>query len=443
MRQSSQLAPAQRILPFSTQAARSSETPKLRLQRAGPPETVAALDIGSSKITCVIAQAEDDLLKVCSLAIEPSRGVERGEVKDLDQVADAARAAVIRAQSEARMPCDRFFVGVAGKDSQGRNSRGSVMVAKENHVITDKHVRQALNAARNISLPSDRQIIDSVPQSFAVDNSAGIRNPTGMTGSRLDAEVYLATESVNCIRNIISCLKAVGCRHEGLLFEPFASAEAVLTEDEKDLGAVQIDIGEGTMDIAVYYAGGPRFTRVLPVGGGHIARDVAVGLGITLDAARELVHARGAAYESILDPHEAKQEFDVPAAEGGEACACSAGKLCFIIESRVGEMLEIARKEIRRAGLNGHGTRVVLTGGTALLKGIAKKAQQVFGTHARIGRPKIYTDHPELCDNPAYATAVGLLVYGVKMRRVVEKEQRHPVVSVAASSYKWLREFFF
>jgi len=404
---------------------------------------VAALDIGSWKITCLIARAADDLLEVCSLVTEPSRGVERGDLKALDQAAAAAAAALRKAQDAAKVECGKYFVGVASKESQGRNSRGSVIISKENHIITHKHIRQALRAAQNISLPSDRQIIDGVPQSFAVDNSAGVRNPAGMSGNRLDAEVYLATESVNAIRNMTACLKAIGCRHEGLLFEPFASAEAVLTEDEKNLGAVQIDIGEGTMDIAVYYGGAPRFARVLPVGGGHIARDVAIGLGTTVHAARELVHTRGAACKSALDPEEAKREIEVPAADGNDTRTFSGRELCYIIESRVGEMLEIAKKEVRRAGLNGHAARVVLSGGTALLKGITRKAEEVFGSHARIGRPKIYTDHPQLRDNPSYAAAVGLLVYGVKMRRVARTERKHPVVSAAARSYRWLREFFF
>ena len=403
---------------------------------------MAALDIGSSKITCLIARAAGDLLDVCALVTEPSRGVERGDLKALDQAAEAAATALRKAQDAAKVECGKYFVGVASKDSQGRNSRGSVTISKENHLVTDKHIRQALRAAQNISLPSDRQIIDGVPQSFAVDNSAGVRNPMGMSGNRLDAEVYLATESINAIRNLTSCLKAIGCKHEGLLFEPFASAEAVLTEDEKDLGAVQIDIGEGTMDIVVYHGGAPRFVRVLPVGGGHIARDVAIGLGTTVDAARELVHTRGAACESALDPEEAKREIEVPATDSGEAHACCVRDLCHIIESRVGEMLEIAKKEVQRAGLNGHATSVVLTGGTAMLKGITKKAEEVFGSHARIGRPKIYIDHPEIRDNPAYATAVGLLVYGVKMRRVAEKERKHTLVGAVARLWKWLGEFF-
>jgi cell division protein FtsA len=413
---------AQRTLPFTSDAPQGSRTPKLRLPRSGPPEMVAALDLGTSKITCIIARAEDDLLKVCSVATEPSRGIERGEVTDLDKAADAAGAAVAKAQEAAAVQCSGYFVGVGTRRSQGRNSRGSFAIPKERQVISDKTIRRALENAQNVMLPSDRQIIDSVPQSFSVDDTTGVRNPTGMSGNLLEAEVYFATESISSTRNITACLRAIGCSHEGLLFEPFATAEAVLTDDEKELGAVQIDIGEGTMDIVVYCGGAPRFTRVLPVGGGHIVRDVAVGLATTLAAARELVHSRGVACETMLATDEAKQDIHVPTADS--------------------EGFEIARKEVQRAGLNGHGARVVLTGGTALLKGIRKKAEQVFTTSARIGRPKIYVDNPELGDNPAYATAVGLLVYGIKMRRLIEKEHRHPLVNAAVKSFNWVREFF-
>ncbi|NQT20741.1 MAG: cell division protein FtsA [Planctomycetes bacterium] len=432
----------QQTLPFGSETTQDAETPGPRLRRSGPPEAVAALDLGSSKITCLIAVAEDNLIKVRSIVTVPSRGIERGDVVALDDASNAAAEAIAKAQAIADVECGRYFVGIAGRHCQGHHSRGSVTVAKENHVITRKNVAQALAAARNISLPSDRRIIDSVPQSFSVDNSSGIRDPIGMTGNRLDAEMYLASESVNSIRNVTTCLQRIGCRHEGLLFEPFATAEAVLTADEKDLGTVQIDIGEGTTDIAVYYAGSPRLARVLPVGGGHIARDVAVGLATTVAAARKLVHDHGAACEAMLDPARAKQEIQAPTPDTEETHTCHLRKLCYIIECRVDEILEIAKKEVQRAGLNGHASRVVLTGGTASLRGIARKAEQVFGSPARIGRPKIYTDHPELRDDPAFATAVGLLVYGVKMRRMIEQKQRHPIVSVAARSIGWLREFF-
>ena len=432
----------QQTLPFGSVTTRDDQTPRLRLPRSGPPEVVGALELGSSKITCLIATAEDDLLKIRSVATVPSRGIERGDIVALDDAARAAAEAVNKAQLAADLECSRYFVGIASRHSQGHHSRGSVTIAKENHLITEKSVGQALAAARNISLPSDRQIIDSVPQSFSVDNSSGIRDPMGMTGTRLDAEMYLASEAVNSIRNVTACLRSIGCRHEGLLFEPFATAEAVLTNDEKDLGTVQIDIGEGTTDIAVYYAGGPRLTRVLPVGGGHIARDVAVGLATTVATARKLVHDHGVACEAMLDPAQAKQEIEAPTPDVDETHTCPLRKLCYIIECRVDEILEIARKEVQRAGLNGHASRVVLTGGTSMLKGITKKAEQVFGSPARIGRPKIYTDHPELRDDPAFATAVGLLVYGVKIRRVVGQKRKHPIVNAAAKSFGWLREFF-
>jgi len=433
----------QQTLPFNISGQQSLQTPKLRLPRNGPPELVAALDLGSSKVTCVIARAEDDVLKICSLATEPSRGIERGELVDLDEASAAASAAITKAQMAAAVQYSRYMVGVAGRRCQGRNSRGSVAVVRESHEITEKNVRQALSAARTISLPSDRLIVDAVPQSFCVDDSTGVRNPIGMMGNRLDAEVYLATESVSAVRNIQVLLRNIGARGEAILFEPFATAEAVLTDDEKELGVVQIDIGEGTMDIVVYYAGAPRFARVLPVGGGHVVRDVAVGLSTTIAGARDLVHNYGVASDSLVTAEQAKQVLEAPTPECDIPHTCYLGKLCYIIECRVEEMLEIARREIRRAGFEGHvGTGVVLTGGMALLKGITKKAEQVFGTSARVGRPKIYTDDPGLRDNPAYATAVGLLVYGIKIRRTVEKERKSPLVDAMARSYEWVREFF-
>jgi len=428
----------QQTLPFKI--AEDATTPRLGVMRSGPPETVAALDIGSSKLTCIIAQTQRDQLKIVSLATEPSRGIERGELTDMQEAAQAVAAVISKAQAAAYVEHYNYFVGVGSKRAQGRNSRGSVSVTRESREITPKNVQQALRAARTISLPPDRQILDGVPQSFAVDDITGIRNPVGMTGSRLDAEVYLATESINCIRNVTSCLRSINCKTEGILFEPFATAEAVLTADERKLGSVQIDIGGGTTDIVVYYANAPRFVRVLPIGGEHIIRDVAVGLSATIEGARKLVHERGTACDVLVD---AREEIEVETAGGMMMHKSTLGELCYIIECRIEEIFDIAQKEVSRAGLTGHcGGGVVVTGGVAHIKGIAKKAEQVFGTAARVGKPKIYTDDPAICENPEYATAVGLLVYGLRMRRIVNKEARNPILSAAARSVSWIKEFF-
>jgi len=432
---------AQRTLPFISNESVST-TPRLRLPKSGPPQVVAALDLGTSKITCIIARAENDLLNICAVATEPSRGIERGEITDLDKAAEAAAAAAWKAQAVANVECTGVFAGLASRRSKGHFSRGTFTLPKEHHTITDRTVRRALAIAQNVMLPPDRRIVDSVPLSFTVDDTPGIRNPIGMTGNLLEAEVFFATESVSATRHVTSCLRAIGCQNEGLLFEPFATAEAVLTEDEKEIGAVQIDIGEGTMDIAVYFAGAPRFTRVLPVGGGHIVRDAAVGLGTTIEAARAFVHARGVACESMLTSEQARQDISVPTPDSDETHVCQLGRLAHIIDCRVTEMFEIARKELQREGLGNHGARIVLTGGTALLNGITRKAEQVFAAPARIGRPKIYVDNPEIGNNPAFATAVGLMVYGIKVRSQAEQERRHPILNAASKTFNWIREIF-
>jgi len=301
----------QQTLPFKI--TEDGTTPRLGVSRSGPPETVAALDLGSTKLTCIIARAQGDQLKIVSLATEPSRGIERGELTDMEEAGRAVAAVIGKAQAAASVEHYSYFVGVGSKRAQGRNSRGSVSVTRENHEITPKNVQQALRAARTISLPPDRQILDGVPQAFAVDDITGVKNPAGMTGSRLEAEVYLATESINCIRNISACLRSINCKTEGVLFEPFATAEAVLTGDERKLGSVQIDIGGGTTDVVVYYANAPRFVRVLPVGGEHIIRDVAVGLSTTIEGARKLVHERGTACDVLVD---AREEIEMQTAGG-------------------------------------------------------------------------------------------------------------------------------
>jgi len=413
-------------------------------QQPAVAELAGAVDLGSSKITCINAKAEDDVLtEICSYATEESRGIDRGEIVHLDDAAEAVAAAITKAQAAAGVECRKYFVGVAGKRSQGLKSRGVGTLSRENHEITETDVLLALKAARKISLPPDQQIIDSVPQSFTVDDSPGLRNPVGMTGNRLDAEVYLATDSISSVRNIGACMLKAGYKCESVLFEPFATAEAVLTADEKQLGTVQIDIGEGTMNIVVYYGGAPRYARVLPIGGGQIVRDVAIGLSTTMAAARDLVHTRGVACDTLIGAMEAKQVLDVRTPDSTVPHKCTLGKLCYIIECRVEEMFEIAKKEIQKSGSANYSTAgVVLTGGTALLKGITNKAEQVFDTGARVGRAKAFTNHPVLGENPAFATAVGLLAYGVRVRSLIEKQQPNPVVDAVLKVYNRIREFF-
>jgi len=432
---------AQRTLPFVTNE-HPNMTSRLRLPKGSPPEVVAALDLGTSKITCIIARAQDDLLNICAVATEPSRGIERGEITDLDQAAEAIAAAAWKAQAVANVDCTGVFAGLATSRCKGHSSRGTCTLPKEHHTITDKVLGRATANAKNVMLPPDRQIVDSVSMSFAVDDTQAIRNPIGMSGNRLDAEVYFATDSVSATNHVTSCLRAIGCRNEGLLFEPFATAEAVLTADEKELGVVQIDIGEGTMDMAFYFAGAPRFTCVLPVGGGHIVRDVAVGLGTTREAARNLIHLHGTACENILTSDQAREDIIVPTPDSDDAHTCKLGLLAHIIDCRVTEMLEIGRKELQRHGLHNQGARVVLTGGTALLNGIRRKTEQVFGTPARIGRPKIYVDDPEVGNNPAFATAVGLMVYGLKIRSQLPLARRNPLLTAAGRTFTWIREIF-
>lgn len=416
--------------------------PPVGVQQA-PPEIAAALDFGTHTIKCLIALVQVDKFGIISVGRAPSRGIRNGEIVDLEQASAAAALAVRDAQSSAGLVCRRYFVGAASKRSQGRNSRGSVTVTKENHQITDKNIEQAINLARNISLPPDRQIIDSVPQSFTVEDFAGVRNPLNMTGNKFDAEVYLATESASTIRNINACMRKIECRGEAILFEPFATADAVLTTDERELGAVLINIGDGTMDLTVYYGGAPRLVRVLPVGAGHIISDVAVGLSTTINGARELVHEHGFACDTLISTRDSKQMLKVATPDSDVPHESSLGKLCFIIECRVEEMFEIAKKEITKSLPSGRGgSSVILTGGAARLRGITKKAEQVFGTGARVGCARRFTDFQDVGNDPAWATTVGLLVYGLKARRLAQKNQPSPLFDTVVKAYNWVREMF-
>ncbi len=332
------------------------------------------------------------------------------------------------------------FAGVAGSHIKGQNSLG--IVAVKGREVGEEDVERAVEASRAIAIPVDREILHTLPQSFVVDEQDGIRDPVGMSGVRLEAKVHIVTGATTSIQNIVKSINRVGLEINDLCLEQLASAEAVLSPDEKDLGIALIDIGGGTTDIAVFAEGSVKHTAILPVGGNYITSDIATGLRTPISEAEKIKIRYGCAFTPLIPKDEA---IEVPSVGGREPREVSRQILGRIIEPRTEEILNMAFKEITKSGYEDALTAgVVLTGGTALLAGIAELAEQLFNVPVRIGAPVGIGGLKDVVESPMYATGVGLILYGSRNmdKEALVKIDRKVFGNWFGNLKKWFLEFF-
>jgi cell division protein FtsA len=372
------------------------------------------LDIGTTKIGALIGEVQSDgMIEVIGVGTHPSRGLKKGVVVNIDSTVDSIRRAVDEAQVMAGIEVPSAYVGIAGGHITGINSTG--IVAVKNHDITWREINQVIDAARAVALPMDREVIHVLPQEFIVDDQPGILDPLGMSAVRLEAKVHIVTAAVTSAHNIVKCVNKAGLEVEDIVLEQLASGEATLTPDERELGAVIMDIGGGTTDIAILVGSGVKHTAVLAVGGNHITNDLAFGLGAPLSEAERIKKDYGYAYGSLVEKGSVVEVRGM-----GERAAqqVTARDLCDIIEPRVEEMLQMAWREVMSSGsAENLRSGVVLTGGTALLRGIGELAEEVFGISVRCGTPRGIGGLVGMVNSPMYATGVGLLQFGVKQHQ--------------------------
>jgi cell division protein FtsA len=302
------------------------------------------------------------------------------------------------------------YAGIAGGHIKGFNSHG--IIAVKNREVTDSDIKRVIDAARAIAIPMDREVIHILPQEYIVDDQDGIQEPMGMNGVRLEAKVHIVTGAVTSAQNIIRCVNRTGIDVETIVLEQLASAEAVLSEDEKELGVVIVDIGGGTTDVAIFSEGSIKHTAVFSLGGDHLTNDIAVGLRTPIIEAEKIKKMHGCALASLVDKDET---VDVPSVGGRRPRSVSRRVLAEIIEPRVEEMLSLVHREVLRSGFSDMlASGVVLTGGSSLLEGIADIGEQVFNMQVRIGYPTGIGGLVDVVNNPMYATGVGLVLYGGK-----------------------------
>ncbi len=376
---------------------------------------LVGLDIGSTKTCVLIAEIDDQQVKFLGLGAAESKGLRKGLIVNLDSTVSSIRRAVEEAESVANVPVDSAVIGVAGSHVRGVNSRGGITLGQRPRDIERDDVRRAIDAARNITLPEDREVLHVLPHEFIVDAQDGIRDAVGMVGQRLEANVHLVTSSVAATQNLVTAANKAGILINDTVLEPLASAESCLTQDERDLGCCLLDIGGGTTELIVYGGGVVRHTGAIPVGGDHFTNDLAVGLRTPIPEAEKIKRHHGCAAASFMLEDGA---IEIASVGGRPPRTIFARMLMDIIEPRAMELLALIRDDLQRAGLDGQiPAGFVLAGGGARLHGLDELVEQSFHLPVRIAEPQGLADLPEQVAQPEYATVVGLVLYGAKARR--------------------------
>ena len=376
---------------------------------------LVGLDIGSTKTCVLLAEFENEQLRFLALGAAESKGLRKGLIVNLDSTVSSIRRAVEEAEGVANVPVESAVIGVAGSHVRGVNSRGGISLGNRARDVERDDVRRAIDAARNIAMPEDREVLHVLPHEFLVDAQDGIRDPIGMIGQRLEANVHVVTSSVAATQNLITAANKAGILINDTVLEPLASAEACLTSDEKEMGCCILDIGGGTTDLAAFGGGVVRHTGTVAIGGDHFTNDLAVGLRTPIPEAERIKHRHGCAWGEVLHNDGA---IEIASVGDRPPRTIFARNLTEIIEPRAQELLAMIRDDLRRAGMERQiQAGFVLAGGGALLNGLDELAEHVFQLPVRLGEPRGILDMPESVARPDYATVVGLVLHAAKTRR--------------------------
>jgi len=370
--------------------------------------TITAIDVGTTKVCTTIAEVNDEgPIRVAGVGITPSKGLHKGLVVNITEARESIRESVKKAEYASGYRVESAYVGVTGRHVTSLNNRGVVAITHNDRLVRPPDLRRVLTSAQSLKVANDRKLLHVIPRSYSVDGQPGVKNPVGMHGFRLDVETHVITAAVTSVQNLVKCIRGVGVEIDDLVLEPLASSEAVLTADEKNVGIILADIGGGTTDIAVFKDGSIWHTAILPVAGYQLTRDVAIGLGLPFDVAEEMKKR----YGSVMPVYESQSEMATPLSEDGHGISYQ--DLCDIIRARVEEIIRLIVLELPRsdyetlvpAGL-------VLTGGSSNLSGIDALGRDILQLPVRVGTPTNVAGITDAIRDPAYATSVGLLLWG-------------------------------
>jgi len=409
----------------------------------GDNDIIAGLDVGTTKVCAIVAELTDDGVDIIGIGSVPSKGLKKGVVVNIESTVQAIRAAIEQAETMAGVEIGTVYAGIAGSHVRGQNQEGVAAISSRE--VGQDDVDRVLEQAKAVPLPADRQVIHVLPQEFIVDEQDGIKEPVGMSGVRLEARVHMVTAATPSIQNIIKCAERCGLHVAEVVLQPLASASAVLSEDEKEIGVVLIDIGGGTTDIIVYVDGAVVHTSVIPIGGINFTNDVATGLRTPMAEAERIKIKYGCAATRMVDPDET---IEVPSVGGRPPRTLPRHVLCDIIEPRAEEIFAACRHVVAETGFSDMlAAGAVITGGTTLLDGMPELAEQVLDLPVRRGTPIGIGGLIDVVRSPAYSTGVGLVKYGAERLRAAKRPEEEmlemPVGRGMGSRLgQWFREVF-
>jgi cell division protein FtsA len=371
------------------------------------------LDIGTSKVVAIVGKAgENGQVEIVGIGSHPSRGLKRGVVVNIEATVNAIQRAVEEAELMAGCNIHSVYAGIAGSHIKSMNSHGIVAIREREVVQAD--VDRVIDAAQAVAIPSDQKVLHILPQEYVIDNQEGIKEPVGMSGVRLEAKVHLVTCAVNASQNIEKCVQQCQLEVDDIILEQLASAYAVLTDDEKELGVCVVDIGGGTTDIAIFTGGSIRHTAVIPIAGDQVTNDIAMALRTPTQNAEEIKIKYACALTQLAG---AEETIKVPSVGDRPPRDLSRQALAEVVEPRYEELFTLVQSELRRSGYEDLiAAGIVLTGGTSQMEGVVDLAEEIFHMPVRLASPNNVTGLFDVVNNPMYATGVGLLVYGIAQK---------------------------
>ena len=404
-------------------------------------DIIVALDVGTSKIAAVVAEVNDDgQYEVIGLGSSASQGMKKGVVVNIESTVNAIQRALEEAELMADRKIKEVWTGIAGGHIKSFNSHG--MVAVQGHEVTQVDIDRVVETARAIPIPTDQQILHVLNQEFAVDGQEDVREPLAMSGMRLEVKVHIVTGAVSAAQNILKCVRRCGLEVGELILQPLASAMAVLSEDEKDLGVCLIDIGGGTSDIAIYTQGAIRHTAVIPIAGDQITSDIAMAFRTPTKEAEDIKRRYGCALRGLADSNET---IEVPGVGDRPSKKLSRQMLSEVIEPRIEELYALVHAEIKRSGFEELlSSGVVITGGSSAMEGMVDLGEEVLHMPVRLGTPSYVGSLSEVIRNPRYSTSAGLLSAGVlhREKQKVDQMKNGSVKTVVSKMKRWFETNF-
>ncbi len=401
-------------------------------------ELIVGLDIGTTKIAAIVGEVTDEGIDIIGIGTHPSRGLRKGVVTHIDNTVSSIKRAIEEAELMAGCEISTVYAGIAGGHIRGFNSHG--IVAVKDGEVRPSDINRVIDAAKAVAIPMDREIIHVLPQDFVVDGQDGIKEPLGMSGVRLEVKVHIVTAAVTSAQNIIKCCDRCGLQVADLVLQPLASAEAVLHEDEKELGVALIDIGGGTMDLTIFIDGSIVHSSVISLGGNHLTNDIAVGLRTPTADAEQIKQRWGCAMTKMV---EESDEIEVASVGGRSPRFLSRQVLCDIIEPRVEEMFLLAKQEISKTGFEELlASGAVITGGSTVMEGMPEMAENLLELPVRRGFPQGVGGLVDVVRNPKFSTSVGLVLRGARRTEESTAKPRSNRIGLGTRVKEWFARVF-